>query len=525
MENDGPMANPLVGVILGSRDEFEIMRGALESLRVMGVPYILEMSSPQRSPQRVEQFAIEAGQRGIEVIICSGTGNAQLAGMIACHTTLPIIGVPVDLLPINGGSDALHAIAHQPTGAPVAVVGINDAENAALLATQILALKYPVFRPVLAHARLSLAQRLECTYKELRTTYPDLCDPQRTAVARHLRLDSDTDTDPNPDENETPDEGAALKIHPGQIFVPGPSKEDKTAAGRLLQTPVPQEPGHITEDDDDEEMADSHPSNGRDSSPFNFPPPPSDLDLSPAFTPIRSRESRPGFAKPLESVMERALTVIDTKVFEIDREEPDEDILSHAMIVVLEGGIVAFPTDTVYGLAADATNPKAVDQLYKVKGQNAATKSLSVLIPNQDMLDQLVKEVPAAIESVLERYWPGALTVIFTKNSKVFSTLSQSPSIAVRIPDDPIALRLLESVQRPMAVINAAVMDSPAATDGKQVLDRFDTKVDCILDAGSCRGGAPSTVLSVIAEPYEVLREGAIPKRDLKRILRHQIKD
>jgi len=208
-----------------------------------------------------------------------------------------------------------------------------------------------------------------------------------------------------------------------------------------------------------------------------------------------------------------------------DRAEPDEDVLSHAMMVLLEGGIVAFPTDTVYGLAVDATNADAVRRLYEVKGATASSKSLSILIHDGGALDGLVKEVPPPIESVLDVYWPGGLTVIFAKHPNVLASVTESPSIAIRIPDDPIALRLMAMVQKPLAVINAAVPNQQPATDGKQVLERYEGKIECLLDAGPCRSGKASSVISVITEPYELLREGAIPARDLKRALGDKMKD
>ena len=132
-------SKPLVGVILASRSDFNVMRRGLETLRVMGVPYVFDIASPHRMPDKVAKFASSAGENGIEVLIAAAGGNGQLPGIVACHTSLPVIGVPIDATPMRG-EDALLGISQMPPGTPVATVGINSSENAAILATQILAL-------------------------------------------------------------------------------------------------------------------------------------------------------------------------------------------------------------------------------------------------------------------------------------------------------------------------------------------------------------------------------------------------
>lgn len=533
------MTNPLVGVVLGSRTDFHAMRRGLEHLRSMGVPYVIEFSTPHGAPDRLAQFARTAGDRGIEVLVCAAAGTPQVAGALAAHTNLPVVAVPIDTT-TNGTPHLLASLAEQPNGVPVACMGINAAENACLFAVQVLALKYSRYREALARARMTLGQKMDASIKELSSEFPDLCRPERTSPPNLRPRESEVETDPNPeDEKETlpPAERPDPLIRPGATMVQRTSASGTVRVadlGNLLSTPKPVEPGAITEEagietegdtDGDEDDATRTP-------PEELPPPPSDDEFTlplhvrhphPADAPLRGTDT--GRVRRLQKDLDKALHVIDTKRFHINPDAPDQDILSHAMMVILEGGIAAFPTDTVYGLAVDATNPDAVRRLYQVKGYSAASKSLSVLVHNQDLIDRLVKEVPPPIESVLEAYWPGGLTVIFAKHPTVLSSVTESPSIAIRIPKDPVALTLMSMVGRPFAVINAAIRDYPAAVSGEEVMKRFDTKIECLLDAGSCRSGQPSTVLSVIAEPYEVLREGAVPLRDLKKMLGNRLKD
>ncbi len=539
------MPKALVGVIVGTRADFNIMRRGLESLRVMGVPYRFELSSPHKSPDQLAQLAQSFGEDGVEILICAAGGSAQVASFLANYTTLPIIAVPIDSSPLRG-QDALYSMVQQPPGTPVATVGVNSGENAAILATEILALKYPRYRTVLSHARGNLAQRLESSQKELLSVYPELVDPVKTIGHRADPTPGDEDTDPGIEtEGETPEPGEHKRerIRPGAILVrqeEGAAERSASKAGQLVQTPIPQEPGTIT--DDPEWREDGEVASG-DAAPdaSDFPPPPLDDDLSPlelesfpSFNELspdtRNTPPDPLALEEKEREQEREGTsrpngkTIETKVFSLDRSAPDEDVLTHAMMVLLEGGIVAFPTDTVYGLAVDATSPEAVELLYHVKGHNPQHKSLSVLIHKQEMLDELVKEVPPPVEPVLGKYWPGGLTVLFPKHPSVLSSVSEAPSIAIRIPNDSVALGLMEMVGRPLAVINAALRDAAPAVSADEVLDRFLGKIDCVLDAGPCQNQTASTVLSVLTDPFEILRDGAIPPRDLQKLLGEKLK-
>ncbi|CAN5436454.1 hypothetical protein BH09SUM1_BH09SUM1_17880 [soil metagenome] len=542
------MAKALVGVVLGSRADFNIMKRGLESLRVMGVPYVFEMASAHRTPDRLSRFAASAAEQGLEVIICAAGGSALMAASIASQTILPVIAVPVDTTPLRG-QDALYSMVQAPPGAPVATVGINNAENAALLATQILAIKYPHYRAVLTHARAAAQHKMESTHKEMIAEYPDLCDSAKTAPAYAQAGVADDDTDPGADgaEEVTPDPKDSdknLRIRPGAILgQPAPTMKPVS----LVKTPPPHEPSAVTEDlEITAEVAKAQAAAAAAVKPtLHFPAPPSLSDLTPepmpqihrpavappADTPRTGYETEREFPLPdPPTPLPPALAAppeitVETKVFEIAYDNPDVDILSHAMMVLLEGGIVAFPTDTVYGLAVDATNADAVKKLYEVKGREAQRKALSVLIHEQSLLDTLVKEVPPAIEGVLERYWPGGLTVLFYKHPTILPSVSESPSMAIRIPNDGIALRIMQLVERPLAVINAALGAAPAAINAREVIDRFNGKIDCVLDAGPVRSAETSTVLSVLTEPFEILREGCIPRTDLKKMLGGRLKD
>jgi 5-(carboxyamino)imidazole ribonucleotide mutase len=133
------MSEPIVSIVMGSDSDLEIMREAAKALEDFGIPYEIDVTSAHRSPDRTAQYAKGAAQRGIRVIIAGAGGAAHLAGVIAAHTTLPVIGVPIPSTPLNG-LDSLLATVQMPAGIPVATVAIGKpgATNAGILAAQIL---------------------------------------------------------------------------------------------------------------------------------------------------------------------------------------------------------------------------------------------------------------------------------------------------------------------------------------------------------------------------------------------------
>ena len=150
------MENPLVGLIMGSISDWEWMRGASEILEEFGVPHERKVVSAHRTPELMFEYAKDARERGIEVIIAGAGGAAHLPGMVASLTTLPVIGVPVPSKHLSG-LDSLYSIVQMPAGIPVATVAIGNSTNAGLLAVRILALKRP-----------HLAQKLEEYREKLR---------------------------------------------------------------------------------------------------------------------------------------------------------------------------------------------------------------------------------------------------------------------------------------------------------------------------------------------------------------------
>ncbi len=154
------MKKPLVGILMGSESDLSIMEKAAEVLKEMGVSYEMEISSAHRLPDKTAQYAKTARKRGIEVLVAGAGMAAHLAGALASHTTLPVIGVPIKSGALDG-ADALYSTVQMPPGVPVATVGIDGAKNAAYLASEILSIKYPEIAKKLEDFRSKMKRSLE----------------------------------------------------------------------------------------------------------------------------------------------------------------------------------------------------------------------------------------------------------------------------------------------------------------------------------------------------------------------------
>lgn len=165
------MSKPLVSIVMGSDSDLEIMREATKPLEEFGVAYEMDITSAHRSPNRTAEFAAKAAERGIRVIIAGAGGAAHLAGVIAAHTTLPVIGVPMPSSSL-GGMDALLATVQMPAGIPVATVAIGKAgaTNAGILAAQILGVGDGAIAKKLIGYKEKLARGVEEKSKKLRET-------------------------------------------------------------------------------------------------------------------------------------------------------------------------------------------------------------------------------------------------------------------------------------------------------------------------------------------------------------------
>jgi L-threonylcarbamoyladenylate synthase len=191
--------------------------------------------------------------------------------------------------------------------------------------------------------------------------------------------------------------------------------------------------------------------------------------------------------------------------------------IARAIEVLASGGLVAFPTDTVYGVAAGLFNVRGINRLYEAKARSA-NKAIAVLIGEVEQLQQLTPEFGGAAQRLAEKFWPGALTLVVTKQAGLPENLSPLPTVGVRMPDHTFARALMRAAG-PLATSSANLSGEVNTLTARQVLDQLEGRIELLLDGGDTPGGVPSTVVDCTQQPPKVLREGALPAQDIYRAL------
>jgi len=195
------------------------------------------------------------------------------------------------------------------------------------------------------------------------------------------------------------------------------------------------------------------------------------------------------------------------------------EALPAAWEALRKGEVVVFPTDTVYGVGCDLWRPEAIERLYwaKLRPKHMA---IPVLVSAPEHVAQVASELPAPFKLLVERFWPGALTLIVPRHPKVPEVLCNGgPTIAVRMPDHPVALRLIEGIGGALAATSANLSGQPPATSAVQALAQLAGRVAVILDGGECPGGVPSSIVDLVADPPLLLRQGHLSYETLREVL------
>lgn len=183
--------------------------------------------------------------------------------------------------------------------------------------------------------------------------------------------------------------------------------------------------------------------------------------------------------------------------------------------MICSGGVIIFPTRYLYGLGADAMNAEAVDRIYKIK-KRSYSKPLLVLIEQQTDLSRLVQNVPFSAESIMNIFWPGAVTIVFKGIDSLPANLTGGTGkIGIRIPQHPVASALTKFVGGPITATSANITGNSGCSTVSDITPGVLDQVDLILDAGPLKGGLGSTVVDVTVDPPEILREGAICAKDI----------
>ncbi len=182
--------------------------------------------------------------------------------------------------------------------------------------------------------------------------------------------------------------------------------------------------------------------------------------------------------------------------------------------ILQKGGVIAFPTDTVYGLGADAFNSTAVERIYEIKNR-PKYQQFPLLIADVKQLDTLAEPIPEIAWFLARRFWPGGLTLVLSKTDSVPAYLASGPTIAVRIPNHPVCQVLIQHLGNPIIGTSANTSGQPAALTAEEVGQQLGGRIDLIINGGQCPGGKESTIVDITHAPPVILRQGIIPSQEI----------
>jgi tRNA threonylcarbamoyl adenosine modification protein (Sua5/YciO/YrdC/YwlC family) len=206
---------------------------------------------------------------------------------------------------------------------------------------------------------------------------------------------------------------------------------------------------------------------------------------------------------------------LKTEIIEVHPKFPDLGKIAYCARIIRQGGLIVFPTDTVYGIAADFSNPQAIERLRKVK-KRSSNKPFSVLVSQRGLISNYTHMSEPVLYKLIDAYWPGPLTVVVPGKQ-------EGQTIGVRIPDHPIALRLVQDAQCTIAAPSANFEGNPAPTTCQEALRDLNGLVDVAIDGGAAKLGIGSSVVDLAHGSPKVLRDGVITQEDVDRVVKKKV--
>lgn len=203
----------------------------------------------------------------------------------------------------------------------------------------------------------------------------------------------------------------------------------------------------------------------------------------------------------------------------VDPDNPDMKAIRAAADAIRRGELVIFPTETVYGLAADALNVSAVRKVFEAKGR-FDRQPLPVQVASLADVSKAAAFIPQSARPLAERFWPGPLTLVLTKSAALPSVVTGGrETVGVRVPDHPVALALVKEVGSPIVATSANISGGPSPRNAEQAIRDVGENVSLVLDGGECRLGVSSTVVDVSVTPPKILRRGTIGVDEIRKVL------
>ena len=194
--------------------------------------------------------------------------------------------------------------------------------------------------------------------------------------------------------------------------------------------------------------------------------------------------------------------------------------IKSAVAVLIDGGLVAFPTDTVYGLGACYDNIDAVERIYQVK-QRPHSMGLPLLVADEFQISEVVENIPHFAKLLIQKFMPGGLTLVMSRAKSVPDIVTGGgETVAVRIPAHPVPIALIKGTGKPIIGTSANISGKPSALTADEVRLQFGDEIDSIIDGGRCKEGRESTIVDVTMDVPKILREGAISREELEKLCR-----
>ena len=207
------------------------------------------------------------------------------------------------------------------------------------------------------------------------------------------------------------------------------------------------------------------------------------------------------------------------EILKVDADNSEERILTKAVEILANGGIIAYPTETFYGLGADATNEKAIEKIFAVKGRNFKNP-ISLIISQADDIYPLVQDLPETAQKLMAAFWPGALTIVFLAANNVSPLLTAgSGKIGLRVSSHPVAREIVQKLKRPLTATSANLSGAPECAKASEVAEQIGNIIDAIVDLGDTPGTKGSTIIDVTCDPPVILREGAISRKTIEKFI------
>jgi len=210
---------------------------------------------------------------------------------------------------------------------------------------------------------------------------------------------------------------------------------------------------------------------------------------------------------------------METRVVRVDPARPDPSVIVSAAEVLQGGGLVAFPTETVYGLAALAFSAGAVERLFVAK-ERPLSQPVAIQIASLEDIPKIAGDLPDKAARLARQFMPGPLTLVVKASTAVPKTVTAGgDKVGLRIPDHPVALALLRAAETPLVVSSANRHRQPAPARAQAVLAQLDGQIELLLDGGTCSLGVESTVVDVTCEPPVILRQGPVTKAEIEHVI------